>query len=796
MQDNTMNGVAAVVEAPQQPSSAEQAASDLQQFVAAAGQCFADDDSQQVVFDSLGPKLVSEFNRAQADRKPMNTKWLANLRAYRGIYEPGEEAGFGRRSKVFVRKTRVKIKTVNSRAADMVFPAGREKNWSISPTPEPNVTDELKARVAKLVELAVQAKGSNPSKDEVDALTMDEVKKACAKMSSYIDDQIADCRYKQTSLKVMHSGHLYGTGIMKGPLVERKIRSRFKPDGKGGWINHSESYLSPFVEHVPIWRFYPDMSVTDLEDCRFVFEHHKMTQKGLNDLAARGKSFNSAAIRAHILANPLGSETLPNDFDSEVDDIGERQGAANSSEYKRYDVLERWGWLEGTLLKDAGVPVPEGRLHETFFSNVWMFPNGKVFRAVLQPIDGVTWPYRMYYFDKDETSIFGEGLASIMSDDQAMLNAATRMILDNAALTSGPQLEVIERFFSGMEKVDEFIPWKIWKRNAEQPGQPGIKVIELPSRLNELSSIASLFDGNLDEITAIPRYMSGENATAGAAGTASGMSMLLGAANIVMKDLVTAWDEGVTRPFFRDLYKWNMQFNTDPECKGDFEVSATGVASLVAKEVRAQQLNAFAAATNNPTDLPLIKRINILRQIAEASELADAVKTDEELRKEQESEQAQAMVKLQIDLAQAELAKAQAQTAKMLAEVDLIREKAKETMANIDNIIAQTVEKRVASVFAALQTGGMIVQTPMAAPAGDEILASSGWKDLNGDPTIGDLGAATQVVPQAPAGVPTVVDPPPPQPDQPDSGFDIAAAVQPDSGAVGLHGGIETARIE
>lgn len=45
---------------------------------------------------------------------------------------------------------------------------------------------------------------------------------------------------------------------------------------------------------------------------------------------------------------------------------------------------------------------------------------------MLAPIEGVRWPYHLYYLDHDETSIFGDGLASIMRDDQKMLNASIR----------------------------------------------------------------------------------------------------------------------------------------------------------------------------------------------------------------------------------------------------------------------------------------------------------------------------------------------------------------------------------
>ncbi|MFB9246527.1 hypothetical protein ACFFXZ_33240, partial [Massilia antarctica] len=175
------------------------------------------------------------------------------------------------------------------------------------------------------------------------------------------------------------------------------------------------------------------------------------------------------------------------------------------------------------------------------------------------------------------------------------VNAATRMVLDNAALSAGPQIEVNMNLLSPAEDADDMYPFKIWKRAGQDASQPAIRVLNVPNGLEELLPIVEMFKKNADDVTAIPRYMQGENATQGAAGTASGMSMLMANASIVMKDLITNYDEGVTRPFISDLYKWNMQFNPDNSCKGDFDIKARGTASLMAKEVRAQQLDNFAA---------------------------------------------------------------------------------------------------------------------------------------------------------------------------------------------------------
>ena len=53
-----------------------------------------------------------------------------------------------------------------------------------------------------------------------------------------------------------------------------------------------------------------------------------------------------------------------------------------------------------------------------------------------------------------------------------------------------------------------------------------------------------------------------------------------------MKD----FDEYVSAPFIRAMYRFNMQWSPREEIKGDYEVVATGSQSLIAKEVRAQQV--------------------------------------------------------------------------------------------------------------------------------------------------------------------------------------------------------------
>jgi hypothetical protein len=532
------------------------------QFDIAAQEAFSSNQEKEVLA-ALGPRLLIEFAEAERDRRTTEERWLKDLRQFKGQYDPEVEKLIGpKRSRAFVRKTRIKVKTANSRVEDLLFPSGSEKNWEVDTTPVPSVPDELRQNIiARMqqdmmqLQIAARQQGQQVppgqiTKQMVEDAVLAICKESAKKMAKVIDDQLSEVRYKDTCKKVINSGHIYGTGVLKGPLVERRVRSKFL-NIKGKWVEQSESYVVPFIDYVPLWRFYPDMGADSLENCRYVFERHQMTHASLSELVGR-KSFRGKLIADYLKSHPKG-ETTVKYIDNELKIIGDRSAKQGNNDGK-YEILERWGWLSGDDLANVGVTVPEDRRHESFFSNVWLLPNGEVIKAVLQPINGVTWPYHMYYFDKDETSIFAEGLSTVMRDDQTMLNAATRLMLDNAAITSGAMLEVNVGLLSRTDDL-EASPWKVYHRNKENPGARAINAIELPSRLGDLSGLADRFENNADEVSAIPRYMTGENVSSGAGGTASGMSMLMGAANIMIKDLISGWDEGITRPFISAMYR-------------------------------------------------------------------------------------------------------------------------------------------------------------------------------------------------------------------------------------------------
>ncbi len=575
-----------------------------------------------------GPTLRGLFREAEAGRRDVEERWLRDLRQYKGVYDPEVAARLHpRRSKAFLRLTRAKVKAADARLMDVLFPGAGERNWSIAATPVPEVDAR---RAGELIARLRRENGVEPGERELAAAVRAEATRACEAMQREMEDQLAECRYREVVREVIHSGNLYGTGVLKGPLVARSSAPAWtRGPGSGSWRLSSRERLRPFLEFVPLWDIYPDPAARSLAEARFIFQRHLMTRRDLLALAGR-PGFDAETIEAHLAAHPHG-DTGPKAHESGLTLAGP---AANTAQpVSRYEVLEFWGFLEPEELADSGVDLGEDeKAAAAAPANVWLLGDAMV-KAVAAPLPGLRWPYHFYYFDKDETSIFGEGLASIMRDPQHLFNASVRAMLDNAAISAGPQIEVNQDLLPEGEDPTDIHPFRVWLRSGSglDAQYPAVRVSTLPSHAEELMAMARLFEAYAHETTGIPSAMHSE--FDGAANTVRGLSMLLSATSVALKDQIKHFDDGVTRPFITALYHWNMLFSGKEELKGDYRVQARGWSSLIARELSVEQLDAFAASTANSLDAPYIRRAELLRRRAAARGLGeDIVRPEEEVR--------------------------------------------------------------------------------------------------------------------------------------------------------------------
>jgi hypothetical protein len=300
-------------------------------------------------------------------------------------------------------------------------------------------------------------------------------------------------------------------------------------------------------------------------------------------------------------------------------------------------VLEYWGYVDGKDLRDAGMEVTEEQLTQGYQANVWISGH-KVIKILIDESINKGKKYFVFPYEQISNQLWGVGVPAIMRDSQDVLNAAFRRLLDDVAMT-GNQLEINVGMLDdrSVNNANKLKPWKIWYRSGGDESSSAIRVHKVPSMGNDLINIINMVRNFIDDETSLPSLISGQPTQAGTPGseTASGMSMLMGAAQVVIKSVVKNIDDFLVRPLIATYYNFNMEWSMDDDIKGDMRINAMGSSVLVAREIQSRSMTEFLSITANEFDMPLVKRPRVLRRIAKAMGLEeDDVKTDREIRRE------------------------------------------------------------------------------------------------------------------------------------------------------------------
>jgi hypothetical protein len=569
------------------------------------------------------------FNTVKTEREPVEEMWIDSLRRYKGEYDSVTLARIkaNNGSEIYPKTIRAKILFALSKIREIIFP-DFDKSWTIKPTPVPSISDAIKNQIQ--MSLLQQDEAGNlipPNEEEINIAITDYVNSRCKNMEIEMEDQLLDMNYEQIMMDGILSSLIYGLGVVKGVLAKTYKETFWTPSKNSTFKQVSKEVSKPYAEAVPVWNIYPDTSVTSFKDCGFIFERHIFSKTDLLNLALR-PDFNSEAIYKIIKDNPNG-KVNPANWEQQLyttDSSKQRVG--------KYEVLEFWGYVSATDLLNAGFDIKdisEDELNTTeLFMNIWLFDN-TVIKIIENPMEDYTFPYHFIYFEKDDTNIFGYGIPHISKDTDTAICAATRMMLDNASITTAPQFELNLDLLVEGQDITTMHSKKIWLREGRgvDAQYPLIRAYQFDSRVQELLSIISQFKQFSDEETAIPSYSNIDSKTTGE--TARGVSMRLSSLGIIIKNIVKNIDL-CTKGFLTVLYNWNMKFNPKTEIKGDFAVAAYGSQSLVSKEVRMQSLD-FFAQTLTPEERERLNIEKFLHERLKAHDLSplELLKTPEQV---------------------------------------------------------------------------------------------------------------------------------------------------------------------
>ena len=608
-----------------------------------------DDTDESEVEDSnvssIIPFIVERYNRAEDYRYQDESRWLRAYRNYRGLYSPDVQFTEAEKSRVFIKVTKTKTLAAYSQIVDVLF-ANNKFPLSIEPTelPEgvvedvhfdPKEPEELRGDADlespygfaddgkefpkgaterslqeklgvfqnKLEGVSDQLK-AGPGKTPT-AIEFSPAMVAAKKMQKKIHDQLEESGANKNLRSSAFEMALFGTGIMKGPFATDKEYPNWGDDGEYDPLFKTV----PQVSHVSCWNFYPDPDANNMDEAQFVIERHKMSRSQLRSLKKR-PYFRSNVIDEVIESGESYDKKY---WEDDLSDYSPDYGIY------RFEVLEYWGMCEVEMLESNGVEIPdELKEFDELQANIWI-SNGKIIRMVLNPFKPAKIPYMAAPYELNPYSFFGVGLAENMDDTQTLMNGFMRMAVDNAVLSGNLLIEVDETNLVPGQDLSVY-PGKVFRRQGGAPGQ-AIFGTKFPNVSNENLQLFDKARQLADESTGLPSFAHGQTGVTGVGRTASGISMLMNAASGSIKTVIKNVDDYLLTPLGEGLFRFNMQFDYDPEIKGDLEVVARGTESLMANEVRSQRLMQFLQTASNPVLAPFAKFNYIIREIAKAMDL-------------------------------------------------------------------------------------------------------------------------------------------------------------------------------
>ena len=600
--------------------------------------------------------IQDRFLSAENARDLDESRWLTAYHNYRGLYGKNVRFRESEKSRVFVKITKTKVLAAYGQLVDVIFGANKfpigisetkvpegvaEHAHLDTQTPVPGIetsveeqTTEvenpydvgyegdgrtLKAgatygtgkfeqqRVEELAEDSLK-EGLSPIPE---ALEISPAQKAARRMEKLIHDQIEESNGASEIRNSLFEAALFGTGIVKGPFNFNKTLNRWSSEN-GERTYSPVSVRVPRIEFVSIWDFFPDPNATTMAECEYVFHRHRMNRTQLRSLS-KLPYFDKDAIRECL---QMGPNYIEKDYEQELKDD------SRSDDYgaSQFEVLEYWGVMDAEYARQVGMEVDEGvdDLDEIQI-NAWIC-NGKMLRAVVNPFTPFRVPYHAFTYERNPYSFFGIGVAENMDDSQKIMNGHARMAIDNLALSGSLVFDVDETALVGGQSMEIF-PGKVFRRQAGVPGQ-SINGLKFPNTSQENMMMFDKFRQLADEQTGIPSYSHGQTGVQSMTRTASGMSMLLGAASLNIKTVIKNLDDFLLKPLGEAYFQWNMQFlESELGVEGDLEVKATGTNSLMQKEVRSQRLTMFLQTAATPAVAPFIKINKLISELAYSLDL-------------------------------------------------------------------------------------------------------------------------------------------------------------------------------
>ena len=573
-----------------------------------------------VVIGRLAGHLRTKWEVARNGKSNVEERMRKSLRQRRGEYEPDKLAAIRAEggSEIYMMLTPTKCRAASSWIRDAITGQGAEKPWTINPTPVPDLPDETHAQLMKAIGVEVGqmiAAGTPPppevvqeriqAAEEMLRVRLKEMaRKKAQATEARLEDALLDGGFQAALDKGIDDLVTFPAMIIKGPIPRREPTLKWVKEGSR-WAATVEDKIVKTYSRVDPFNFYTMPWASCVADGD-IFELHELTPSTLYGLIG-SPGYNEVAIREVISRCKNGNAYtdwagLWRESTREIN-----QPLSWTAPDRPIQALEFWGSVPGELLLDWGMDASQVTDPQQQYNvNAWLIGEF-VIKAVINVDPLGSKPYDVCSYESIPGAMWGNGVPDLIRDLQDMCNAAARSLVNNMALSSGPMVWVnVNRLPPGVQ-MTSLHPWKIFQGTSDPMGStaPPIEFFQPDSRSAELIRVFEHFSNLADEYSGIPRYMVGDGRVGGAGRTSSGLSMLMGNATKLMKQVLGNVDRAFEGILTR-THTFMLRYEPDMDLEGDIRIVARGVNSVAARETMQLRRNEFLGMTANPIDAQIM----------------------------------------------------------------------------------------------------------------------------------------------------------------------------------------------
>jgi hypothetical protein len=573
----------------------------------------ADKKSQSLA--NLGEEVMTElakhvrdrFEKAVRHRRTIfvDDQLIAAMRAYNGQYDPAKlsEIRAMGGSEVYSRQMTMKCRGATALLRNVYMNSDRP--WTLQPTADPTIPDSIDLKIKALIVAEVQhvnAQGQKVTKDQItarekvlyEAAKLNERRKAASEAveaQRKIDEILEVGNFYKALSEFLSDLPVYKYAVMKGPTTRKHSSLKWKRGG--GMEKHEEARF--FWDRVSPWDIWFSPGATDIMGTE-VFERQRLTVNDFYNMIGL-PVYREDDIRAIIQSyETRGFKEWIQIFDYERAFL---EGRNNVLDDSYINAIEFNGYILGRYLKQYGIPGIDDPL-KPYFVTCWMVDK-KIFKVMMNPSPRQRVPYYITSFDVQPGSLYGNGIPGLANDLTDVINACLRAVVNNIAIASGPQVVYNEELISPNQS-DRLYPWKPW-RFIGDPAMPNSKPVEFYQPTDNSAAVMQVmekFSTMLDDVSTIPRYLTGGGANSGAGRTASGLSMLINNANKTLQNVADNIDNQIFEPCIQMLYDFIMLTDKTGMLRGDENIIVDGVRQAAKQEQDLTKQLQFLQLVNNP----------------------------------------------------------------------------------------------------------------------------------------------------------------------------------------------------